>query len=148
MAHWAEIDESNIVIRVVVTDNNDPNGDEGYQWLLDNLGGTWVKTSYNESIRKNYAGAGYSYDPEKDCFMMPQPFPSWTLNDETCSWEAPVPMPTDGDKLFLWDEPTLSWREVRPPSTNDIPKDSELPGSAYDWDEETKTWVKLYDLPE
>jgi hypothetical protein len=73
MAHWAEIDKNNIVIRVVVTDNDDPNGDEGYQWLLDNLGGRWVKTSYNNNIRKQYAGIGYSYDESIDEFISPLP---------------------------------------------------------------------------
>jgi len=73
MSHWAELDENNKVIRVTVGDNNDPNGDEGYQWLLDNLGGTWVKTSYNGSIRYNYAGIGYTYDPEADAFIAPRP---------------------------------------------------------------------------
>lgn len=73
MAHFAEIDETNTVIRVLVTDNNDPNGDEGYQWLVDNLGGTWVKTSYNNKIRYNFAGVGYIYDPLDDAFIAPMP---------------------------------------------------------------------------
>ena len=73
MSHWAELDQNNKVIRVTVGDNNDPNGDEGYQWLLDNLGGTWIKTSYNASIRYNYAGAGYTYDPNADAFIAPRP---------------------------------------------------------------------------
>lgn len=73
MSHWAELDENNKVIRVTVGDNNDPNGDEGYQWLLDNLGGTWVKTSYNGTIRNNYAGIGYTYDPDADAFIAPRP---------------------------------------------------------------------------
>lgn len=73
MAHWAELDENNIVLRVLVGDNNDPNGDEGYQWLLDNLGGTWIKTSYNGTIRYNYAGIGYTYDPVDDAFIAPVP---------------------------------------------------------------------------
>lgn len=71
MSHWAELDETSKVIRVVVGDNNDPNGDEGYQWLIDNLGGTWVKTSYNGNIRYNYAGIGYTYDPIDDAFIAP-----------------------------------------------------------------------------
>jgi len=71
MSHFAEIDKNNKVIRVVVCDNNDPNGDEGYQWLLDNLGGTWIKTSYNDKIRYNYAGVGYTYDPIDDAFIAP-----------------------------------------------------------------------------
>lgn len=73
MSHWAELDENNKVIRVLVGDNNDPAGDEGYQWLIDNLGGTWIKTSYNEKIRFNYAGIGYNYDPIDDAFIAPMP---------------------------------------------------------------------------
>ena len=76
MSHFAEIDENNKVIRVTVGDNNDAAGDEGYQWLLDNLGGTWVKTSYNAAtngFRYNYAGVGYSYDPVDDAFIAPMP---------------------------------------------------------------------------
>ena len=83
MAHWAEIDENNIVLRVIVTDNNDPNGDEGYQWLIDNLGGTWLQTSYNTAmnthatgktpLRKNYAAIGYHYDETLDAFIPPKP---------------------------------------------------------------------------
>jgi hypothetical protein len=73
MSHWAELDNDNKVIRVTVGDNNDPNGDEGYQWLIDNLGGNWVKTSYNGNIRYNYAGIGYTYDLEADAFIAPKP---------------------------------------------------------------------------
>jgi len=71
MSHWAELDDNNKVIRVLVGDNNDPAGDEGYQWLIDNLGGTWVKTSYNGKIRYNYAGIGFTYDPIDDAFIAP-----------------------------------------------------------------------------
>jgi hypothetical protein len=74
MAHWAEIDNDNKVIRVLVGDNNDPNGDEGYQWLLDNLGSTWIQTSYNHNFRKQYASIGYTYDNENDVFIVPQPY--------------------------------------------------------------------------
>jgi hypothetical protein len=73
MAHWAELDSDNKVIRVLVGDNNDPAGDEGYQWLIDNLGGTWVKTSYNGKIRYNFAAIGYTYDPIDDAFIAPMP---------------------------------------------------------------------------
>jgi hypothetical protein len=69
MAHWAEIDENNIVLRVTVGDNNDP--DEGYQWLIDNLGGTWIQTSYNHNFRGTFAGIGYTYDPVNDVFVPP-----------------------------------------------------------------------------
>jgi hypothetical protein len=71
MSHWAEIDSDNKVIRVTVGDNNDPAGDEGYQWLIDNLGGTWIKTSYNGTIRYNFAGVGFTYDPIDDAFIAP-----------------------------------------------------------------------------
>jgi hypothetical protein len=88
MSHWAEIDETSTVLRVLVGDNNDPAGDEGYQWLIDNLGGTWVKTSYNANIRKNYAGVGFIYDPVRDAFIAPKPEEgNWVLNEDTCKWE-------------------------------------------------------------
>jgi len=108
MAHWAELDENNVVLRVTVGDNNDPNGDEGYQWLVDNLGGTWVKTSYNATIRKNFAGIGFTYDEERDAFISPKPFDSWILDEETCRWEAPVEYPTDG-KAYVWNEESATW---------------------------------------
>jgi hypothetical protein len=89
MAYWAEINQDNIVIRVTVGDNNDPAGDEGYQWLIDNLGGTWIKTSYNGNIRKNFAAIGYTYDEAKDAFIPPKPQEegSWVLNQDSCRWE-------------------------------------------------------------
>jgi hypothetical protein len=89
MSHWAELDENNKVIRVTVGDNNDPAGDEGYQWLIDNLGGTWVKTSYNGNIRYNYAGIGYTYDPIDDAFIAPAPceHDELLLNDKK-QWEC------------------------------------------------------------
>ena len=73
MSHWAEIDSENKVIRVLVGDNNDSNGDEGYKWLIDNLGGTWIKTSYNAKIRGKYAGIGDTYDANQDIFIAPEP---------------------------------------------------------------------------
>jgi len=73
VSHWAELDQDNKVIRVLVGDNNDTAGDEGYQWLVDNLGGTWIKTSYNGTIRYNYAGVGYTYDSIDDAFIAPMP---------------------------------------------------------------------------
>jgi hypothetical protein len=107
MSHWAEIDESNKVIRVLVGDNNDPAGDEGYQWLIDNLGGTWVKTSYNAKIRNKFAAIGDSYNADEDIFITPQPYPSWIRSGSF--WNAPTPMPTEG--FWRWDEPTLTWIE-------------------------------------
>jgi hypothetical protein len=105
MAHWAEIDETNTVIRVLVGDNNDPNGDEGYQWLIDNLGGRWVQTSYNNNFRKQYAGIGYKYDSINDVFISPKPFNSWIL-DSNYDWQAPKPKP-EGD--FYWSEEEGEW---------------------------------------
>ena len=91
MSHWAEIDENNTALRVLVGDNNDPAGDEGYQWLIDNLGGIWIKTSYNGNIRKNYAAIGYTYDEVRDAFIAPKPdcHPDLvTLDEETCRWNC------------------------------------------------------------
>ena len=118
MAHWAEIDNNNIVLRVTVGSNED--SDEGYQWLIDNLGGTWIKTSYNTyggvhklngtPLRKNFGLPGFTYDESRDAFIPPKIFNSWVLDEYTCLWEAPTPMPADG--FYLWDEPTLSWKKV------------------------------------
>ena len=95
MSHFAELDKDSIVLRVTVGDNNDPAGDEGYQWLIDNLGGTWIKTSYNGTIRKNFAGIGYTYDEKRDAFIAPKPEAvdekgapiNYVLNEDTCQWE-------------------------------------------------------------
>jgi hypothetical protein len=121
MAHWAEIDDTNKVIRVLVGDNNDPNGDEGYQWLIDNLGGTWIKTSFNTvggvhltggvPFRKNYAAPDYSYDVERDAFIPPKPFLGWLLDEESCQWEPPVAYPDDGN-FYDWDEDNLNWKLI------------------------------------
>ena len=108
MAHFAEIDENNVVLRVLVTNNDFPN--EGYNWLIENLGGTWIKTSYNANIRKNFAGIGYTYDEGRDAFIPPKPYESWLLNEDTCQWEAPTAYPTDG-KLYTWDEDSQEWIE-------------------------------------
>jgi hypothetical protein len=107
MSHWAQIDDNNIVTQVLVGPNY---GDEG-EAFFNALGGTWVQTSYNGNIRKNYAGIGYTYDPVADHFFAPQPYPSWTL-DSDAKWQAPVTYPVEEGKFFTWDEPTLSWVEV------------------------------------
>ena len=108
MSHWAEIDNNNIVVRVLVGNNSEP--DEG-ESFMKSLGGNWVKTSYNGKIRKNYAGIGYTYDAVRDAFIEPQPFASWTLNEETCRWEPPTPYPTDGI-MYRWDEETTDWKAI------------------------------------
>jgi len=110
MAHWAELDENNVVLRVTVGSNDEP--DEGYGWLIENLGGRWVQTSYNHNFRKQFAGIGYTYDEVADVFVAPQPYPSWVL-DENHDWQAPVPMPGEGD--WYWDEDSLAWIEVEAP---------------------------------
>lgn len=106
MAHWAEIDSNNIVLRVVVTDNNLPG--EGYQWLIDNLGGTWIQTSYNNNFRGCFAGIGMIYSPELDRFIAPQPYPSWTL-DEFGVWQPPTPSPGEN---YTWNEELQTWEVV------------------------------------
>ena len=91
MSSWAEIDDNNIVLRVLVGDNNDPAGDEGYQWLIDNLGGTWIKASYNSKIRFNYPAIGDIYDPVPDAFIAPKPdcgHPELVLNTATYRWNC------------------------------------------------------------
>ena len=108
MAHFAEVNNDNKVVRVLVTDNNDPAGDEGYSWLVSNLGGRWIKTSYNENIRKQFAGVGYTYDEGRDAFIPPKPFESWVLDEETCNWAAPVPHPQDG-VIYEWNEELVDW---------------------------------------
>jgi hypothetical protein len=89
MSHWAEINESNLVLRVLVGDNNDPAGDEGYQWLIDNLGGNWIKASYNSKIRYNYPGPGYTYDETRDAFIGPEPDNAIGFDEDTCQWIVP-----------------------------------------------------------
>jgi hypothetical protein len=106
MSHFAEIDEDSVVIRVVVGDNDMPN--EGYDWIVDNLSGTWIQTSYNGNIRKNYAGVGYTYDEQRDAFIPPKPYSSWVLDEETCQWLPPLERPQDG--YYVWDESTISWK--------------------------------------
>jgi hypothetical protein len=116
MAHFAKLDENNVVLEVHCVHNNELLQDgveseaKGIQFLVDWSGGCqlWKQTSYNGNIRKNYACIGYTYDATRDAFIPPQPFPSWVLNEDTCLWSAPVAMPTDG-KFYAWDEPTTSW---------------------------------------
>lgn len=111
MAHFAEIDNSNIVVRVlVVPDEQEHRGQEFLAQDLD-LGGTWIQTSYNSRIRKNYAGIGFTFDEIRNAFIPPKPYESWQLNEDTCLWFAPVERPTDG-KLYDWNEETLSWDEI------------------------------------
>jgi hypothetical protein len=121
MAHFAEIDNDNKVLRVLVIDNEHERN--GQQYLADDLGfgGTWIQTSYNTHggvhdlggipLRKNYAGIGYTYDESRDAFIAPQNFPSWILDEDSCTWNPPVEYPSDG-KVYLWDEDSISWIEL------------------------------------
>jgi hypothetical protein len=125
MAHFAQI-KNNLVTQVIVVDNNsilDEQGKElesiGAQFCTDLFGGTWVQTSYNSNIRKNYAGIGDTYDTTRDAFIAPKPYPSWLLDEGTCWWEAPVPCP-------------------------DVETDEKgMPIEAYHWNEELINWVLL-----
>ncbi len=115
MAHFAKLDENNIVTEVIVVgnkDTSDANGVEkeyiGAAFCEKLFGGTWKQTSYNATFRKHYAGIGYTFDATRNAFIPPKPHASWVLNETSCSWEAPVAMPTDGQS-YLWNEETLSW---------------------------------------
>lgn len=120
MAHFAQLDNDNTVLQVIVVHNNellDENGQEnefrGVQFCQSLLGENtiWYQTSYNGKFRKNFAGIGYTYDEQRGAFIPPKPYASWVLNEDICRWDPPVQMPTDG-KYYIWDEPTISWIEV------------------------------------
>lgn len=122
MAHFAELDDNNIVLRVIVVGNKDtstPDGTEiesiGVAFCQRLFGGNWKQTSYNGNIRKRYAGTGYTYNETLDAFIPPKPYPSWTLDNATADWVAPVPYPTDG-KMYSWNESTQSWDLVDVPA--------------------------------
>ena len=157
MAHFAEIDETNTVLRVLVVSNDittiDDVEDEqrGIDFLNDLFpdSGTWVQTSYNTNFRTRYAAMGGTYDGARDAFIAPQPFPSWVLNDDTLEWEAPSPTTNDG---YIWDEGTTAW--VKPPAP--FPSWSWVehhweapepypgtPDDPYYWDEDTTSWIKV-----
>jgi hypothetical protein len=110
MAHFAEIDENGIVKQVLVVPDQQEH--RGQEYLVDDLGlgGRWIQTSYNGSIRKRFAGIGMTYDELRDAFIHPKPFESWFLDELSCTWQSPVEKPTDG-KLYIWNEETLSWDE-------------------------------------
>lgn len=118
MAHFAEIGLDNTVLRVIAVNNAELlNGDGveqeslGADFCRNLFGGTWVQTSYNGNIRKNFAGQGFTYDSDRNAFIPPKPFASWTLDETTCRWEPPTPYPDDG-QMYSWDEDSTSWVEV------------------------------------
>jgi hypothetical protein len=126
MAHFAQLDENNVVTQVIVVSNNellDASGVEreemGIGFCQRLFGGNWKQTSYNHNFRKRYAGIGYTYNAELDAFVPPKPFPSWVLDNDEANWKAPVAQPADagqGDppKVYTWNEETTSWDEVVP----------------------------------
>jgi hypothetical protein len=130
MAHFAELDENNIVLRVIVISNEEEH--RGQAFLAEDLGlsGRWIQTSYNthggihydpetrepsdnqlKSFRKNYAGENYTYDEQRDAFIPPKPFESWILDEETCWWQPPIPMPETGGP-WAWNEEIENWEEI------------------------------------
>lgn len=113
MAHFAKVVDGTVT-QVIVAEP------EFFETFVDSSPGEWIQTSYNthggqhpegRPLRKNYAGIGFTYDRTKDAFIPPKPYPSWVLNDDTCLWSAPTPMPEDG-KMYQWDEATTAWVEV------------------------------------
>ena len=144
MAHFAELDGSNIVTRVVVVGNDvttaaGPLGEndmhvDGETWCINFFkGGTWKQTSYNNNFRKQYAGKGYTFDAAKNKFISPQPFTSWSL-DGNDDWQAPVTYPTDTtDKMISWDEAGQKWTS----------KDKEVPQNSFNWDASALAWVSV-----
>ena len=158
MAHFAEMDETNTVLRVIVVANDDTadaDGTEietiGAQFCNDLLGGTWVQTSYNNNLRVQFAGIGYTYDESLDAFIAPQPFPSWGLNSDTADWEPPSPVIPGCE----WDEDTPAWVQPDSPFPSwewvdnrwqpPVPYPIDDPGPddpPYEWDEDTTSWVE------
>ena len=135
MAHFAELDNDNKVLRVVVVGNDCVPSDEhidGETWCINFFkGGTWKQTSYNNNFRKQYAGTGYTYDAAKNKFISPQPYASWSL-DANDDWQAPVTYPTDiTDKFISWDEAGQKWTA----------KDNEDPQNNFNWDASALAWV-------
>ena len=124
MAHFAKLNSENIVEQILVVSNEVPTNEQAGVNFLNNLlktNDTWKQTSYNTvggvhklggtPFRKNYAGVGYKYDESRDAFISPKPYNSWTLNETSCSWEAPTPYPNDGN-LYIWDEENLRWNLI------------------------------------
>jgi hypothetical protein len=120
MAHFAELDGNNVVLRVIVVNNSeilDESGNESeskgvtFCKLLHGENTNWKQTSYNSTFRKNFAGIGNTYDPTRNAFIRPQPFPSWPFVEETCNWKPPITRPDDGNP-YIWDEETVSWKPL------------------------------------
>jgi hypothetical protein len=117
MAHFAKLDDNNIVLEVNVVNNDvlDASNEEvsGIAFLTEWSGGysNWKQTSYNGTFRKNYCGVGFTYDSVRDAFIPPKPYNSWVLDEETCHWQSPTPYPTDG-QFYRWVEADLNWQVI------------------------------------
>lgn len=145
MAHYAFLDSNNIVTEVITGKDEDTELTNWEQHYGEFRGQVCKRTSYNTyggvhrfggtPFRKNYAGIGFTYDAGRDAFIVPKPYASWILDETTCLWNAPTPMPVEEGKEFRWDESTTSWVEIiiviRPPAPN------------FRWDEPTATWVEV-----
>jgi hypothetical protein len=114
MAHYAFLDNNNVVIEVIVgiDENELIEGLDTETWYGNFRGQKCVRTSYNSKIRKNYAGVGFTYDETRDAFIPPKPYESWILNEDTCNWESPIPAPNDG-KFYFWNEEVKNWQQVK-----------------------------------
>jgi len=148
MAHFAQLDDNNVVLQVtVISDEHETNGEE---WCANHFGGRWIKTSYNRKIRKNFAGVGHTYDEQRDAFISPKPYSSWVFNEETCGWQPPNPKP-DTEYEYRWSEPAIKW----------VPKDkwllenygltqdySLIAATVEKYQLEDKKLVKVIDKPE
>ena len=169
MAHFAQLDENNVVIQVIVVNNNElldggpefspfgkvENEQKGIDFCKSLFGvdTRWVQTSYNGNFRKRYAGVGYTYYSNIDAFAPPKPEqnPSWVLNSNTANWEPPSPRPVD--TVYIWDEPSISWIAVPQPFPSWVAQGSPLSwtpptprpsdGKRYKWDEPTLSWVEV-----
>lgn len=152
MSHWAQLDENNIVIQVLVGDNN--SDDEGYSLLVETFGGKWVKTSYNGNIRKRFAGIGYTYNEELDIFLEPKPYEDWVIDSASLDWAPSIPFP-ENELPHRWDQDTKTWIPIKKPYPSWIcrnrcwvaPVDqpvSEDPntGVRWKWNEARQAWVK------
>lgn len=157
MSHWAQINENNIVINVTVGNNEDI--DEGYQWLMDNIGGRWLKTSINTyggihilggtPLRKNYAGIGFIYHEDIDAFVPPKPdqYPSFVIDAGTGLWIPPVPKP-DNENVYGWNEEEISWELIPQPFLSWTIEDARwippvsrpIDENIYVWNEENLSW--------
>jgi hypothetical protein len=161
MAHFAQLDENNVVTQVIVVHNNEllDNGVEreelGVAFCKSLCGADtrWIQTSYNGNIRKHYAGAGFTYDTALDAFVPPKPetFPSFVLDEATCTWKPPIKRPTD--TVYRWDEPSVSWVAVPQPYSSwaasgdplvwTPPTPMPVDGKRYKWDEPSLSWVEI-----